>query len=249
MTLRAGQGGARNKIGRTRDDGASKPRLSKPGPHKPCLHRPCQAKPITSVGSLTAQYSFPLAIPAARILNIDLVAVLVAVMLPWSTSGVAIGMVLWLAALIPTVAWRALLQYAEAAGLSAADCFRSCWPLVGTLWSDAPWGARSYALSPTAKLLVLPLLFYHFERSTRGMWVFIAFLVSCVLLMAMSWLVMFDPGSLAQACRRRARNLRQELYRPEPGIRALRGSAGLSRHHVVAGEENLAGAAVDCRSR
>ena len=27
------------------------------------------------------------------------------------------------------------------------------------------------------KLLVLPFLFYHFERSTRGMWVFIAFLV------------------------------------------------------------------------
>ena len=39
------------------------------------------------------------------------------------------------------------------------------------------------------KLLVLPVLFYHFERSTRGMWVFVAFLVSCTLLMLMSWMV------------------------------------------------------------
>ena len=41
--------------------------------------------------------------------------------------------------------------------------------LVGTLWSDAPWGARFYAVGPTAKLLVLPVLFYHFERSARGL--------------------------------------------------------------------------------
>ena len=47
---------------------------------------------------------------------------------------------------------------------------------VGTLWSDAPWGARLYAIGPIAKLLVLPVLFYHFERSARGMWVLIAFL-------------------------------------------------------------------------
>src|SRR5947208_7785067 len=41
---------------------------------------------------------------------------------------------------------------------------------------------------------MLPLLFYHFERSTRGMWVFIGFLVSCTLLMAVSWVVVADPN-------------------------------------------------------
>src|SRR4029078_6920692 len=61
--------------------------------------------------------------------------------------------------------------------------------LVGTLWSDAPWSTRLYAVSPTVKLLVLPGLFYHFERSARGMWVFVAFLVSCTLMMLMSWIV------------------------------------------------------------
>jgi hypothetical protein len=65
---------------------------------------------------------------------------------------------------------------------------------VGTLWSDAPWGDRLYAISPTVKLLAMPFLFYHFERSSRGPWVFAAFLVSCVLMMAMSWAVVFEPG-------------------------------------------------------
>jgi O-antigen ligase len=39
---------------------------------------------------------------------------------------------------------------------------------VGTFWSDAPWVKRRYAINPTAKLLVRPALFYHFERSSRG---------------------------------------------------------------------------------
>jgi O-antigen ligase len=41
---------------------------------------------------------------------------------------------------------------------------------------------------------MLPFLFYHFERSPRGMWVFIAFLASCALLMVASWIVAFDPS-------------------------------------------------------
>jgi O-antigen ligase len=40
---------------------------------------------------------------------------------------------------------------------------------------------------------MLPVLLYHFERSERGLLVLIAFLVSCALLMAMSWIVAFDP--------------------------------------------------------
>ena len=109
--------------------------------------------------------------------------------------------------------------------------------VVGTLWSDAAWGVRLHAVSPTAKLLMLPVLFYHFERSERGIWVFIAFLVSCALLMVMSWIVAFDPepGAEAEGFDKLERGyLRQELYRPEPGICAVRGGAGLSGHHAAA---------------
>jgi O-antigen ligase len=65
---------------------------------------------------------------------------------------------------------------------------------VGTLWSNAPWGERLYAVGPAAKLLMLPVLLYHFQRSGRGLQVLTAFLVSCVVLMVMSWIVAFDQN-------------------------------------------------------
>jgi O-antigen ligase len=131
--------------------------------------------------------------PAARILNVDLLAVLVAALLPWSTSGVAIGVVLWLVALVPTLEVRPLFR-----SLRRPVCLLPIalviLAAVGTLWSEAPWAVRVYALSPVTKLLALPLLLYHFQRTTRGLWVFTAFLISCTLLMAVSWLVLIDPG-------------------------------------------------------
>jgi len=131
--------------------------------------------------------------PAARILNIDLLTVLIAILLPWSTSGVAIAGVLWIIALIPTIDMRAFLRSLMRPICALPIAFFAL-ALVGTLWSDASWGARLYAVSPTAKLLMLPLLLYHFERSPRGLWVFIAFLASCTLLMAVSWVVAFEPN-------------------------------------------------------
>ena len=65
--------------------------------------------------------------------------------------------------------------------------------VIGTLWADGLWSERLHGISPVAKLLVIPFLIYHFERSTRGMQVLTAFLVSCVLLQAMSWIVALDP--------------------------------------------------------
>jgi len=131
--------------------------------------------------------------PAARILNVDLLAVLIALLLPWSTSGVAIAAMLWIAALVPTLEMRPFLQSLRRP-VSFLPIALFALALAGTLWSDAAWGARLYAVSPTVKLLVLPLLLYHFQRTSRGHWVFIAFLASCTLLMAVSWMVAFDPG-------------------------------------------------------
>src|ERR1700710_1655452 len=76
--------------------------------------------------------------PAARIFNIDLLAVLIALLLPWSTSGVAIAVVLWIVALIPTIGWRALLR-SLARPVSALPIAIFVLALLGTLWSDASW--------------------------------------------------------------------------------------------------------------
>ena len=130
--------------------------------------------------------------PTAWATAADIFAVLTALALPWSTSLVAIFVLCWLGAAAWTLDYRVYFE-----SLKRPICFLPIALFVlaaaGTLWSDASWAARLYAVGPAAKLLVLPGLFYHFERSARGMWVFIAFLVSCTLLMAMSWIVAFDP--------------------------------------------------------
>jgi O-antigen ligase len=130
--------------------------------------------------------------PLAWAKTADIFAVLIALSLPWSTSLVGIFAVVWLVTVAPTLDIKVFLESLKRP-ICALPMALFALALVGTLWSDAPWSARLYAVSPTSKLLVLPVMLYHFQRSTRGMWVFAAFLVSCTLLMAMSWIVAFDP--------------------------------------------------------
>src|SRR5260370_34427807 len=74
--------------------------------------------------------------PAARILNIDLLTVLIAILLPWSTSGVAIAVVLWIFALIPTIEWRAFLR-SPARAISALALALFALARARRPWSDA----------------------------------------------------------------------------------------------------------------
>ncbi|MGY3104070.1 drug/metabolite transporter superfamily protein YnfA [Bradyrhizobium sp. LM6.9] len=130
--------------------------------------------------------------PAAWSETVDLFAILTAASLPWSTSLAAIFNVLMLLCMAPFLDIREFLQSLKRP-ICAAPIALVLLALVGTLWSDAAWGARFYAVNPTVKLLVLPVLLYHFARSPRGHRVFVAFLVSCALLSVMSWLVAFYP--------------------------------------------------------
>jgi len=130
--------------------------------------------------------------PAAWVRAADICFILVALALPWSTSLTAIFTVAAIVTMAPFCDAEAFLQSLKRP-ISLLPVALCALAVVGTLWSEAPWGARLYAIGPAAKLLMLPLLFYHFERSTRGVQVFKAFLVSCIVLMTMSWLVAYDP--------------------------------------------------------
>jgi O-antigen ligase len=131
--------------------------------------------------------------PAAWATTVDIFAILIALSLPWSTSLVAIFAAALLVSMAPFLDVKAFLQSLKRP-ICALPMALFALAVIGTLWSDAPWGTRLYAIGPAAKLLMLPVLFYHFERSARGVQVLTAFLVSCALLMAMSWIVAFDPG-------------------------------------------------------
>src|SRR6478752_6763678 len=74
----------------------------------------------------------------ALTLTVDVLAVLVAAALPWSTSAVGILMVLWFLALITTLDPPALLRSLTRPA-SALPLAIFVLAVVGTLWSDSPW--------------------------------------------------------------------------------------------------------------
>jgi O-antigen ligase len=136
--------------------------------------------------------------PAAWVTTTDIVAVLLAASLPWSTSLVGIFGVVFVIVIAPTIDVGDLVASLKRP-VCAAPIVLFLLALAGTLWSDARWGMRFYAVAPTAKLLLLPLLFHHFGRSQRALWVFAAFLASCIGVMAMSWLVVYFPDLTMKA--------------------------------------------------
>jgi O-antigen ligase len=130
--------------------------------------------------------------PEGRIRNVGRLAVPLAVLLPWSTTGVAITAVVWVLALLPTIEPRALLASLRRPASALPSAFVLL-VLLGMLWSHAPWDEQLHQLGQVAKFLVLPLLIYHFGRSPQGMTVFTAFLISCAVLSLVSCLVALDP--------------------------------------------------------
>ncbi len=130
--------------------------------------------------------------PEGRIRNVDRLAVPIAVLLPWSTTGVAIAAAVWVLALLPTIDRHALLASLRRPASALPFAFVVL-VLLGMLWSHAPWYEQLHQLGQVAKFLVLPLLIYHFARSPGGMMVFAAFLISCAALSLVSCLVALDP--------------------------------------------------------
>lgn len=132
------------------------------------------------------------AIWAARYRTPARFVALIALLLPWSTTGLTFALIPWL------IAFAFLDLRAFPRSLLRPICLLPIALVVlaalGTLWSDAPWPERIHALGPATKLLVLPLLIYQFERWPYGNWVFSAFLASCALLMLYSFAVAIDPG-------------------------------------------------------
>ncbi|HEY0909264.1 MAG TPA: O-antigen ligase family protein [Bradyrhizobium sp.] len=122
----------------------------------------------------------------------DLLVVMTAASLPWSTTAPAVFIGLWLVVVIPTIEWRELASELAQPTCALPLAFVAL-AVLGTLWSDGSWPERLHGIKPVAKLLLIPPLVYHFERSPRGRWVFTGFLASCTLLMILSWIVLVVP--------------------------------------------------------
>src|SRR6202790_1940027 len=91
----------------------------------------------------------------------DWLAVAVVLSLPWSTSVSVILIVLWLLAVLPTLAIKDIRRelLTGAGGLPVL-----LWLLaaIGMLWADVPWPERLDGLGGFHRLLVIPLLLVQF---------------------------------------------------------------------------------------
>src|SRR6476619_472243 len=119
----------------------------------------------------------------------DIVAVAVAVSLPWSTSATAILVGLWFFTLVPVLRWDELRReiLTPAGGLPALLVLLG---LAGMLWTDVTLLERWKGLDSFLKLLAIPLLLVQFRRSGNSEWVFMGYLVSCVALLAATAIAM-----------------------------------------------------------
>jgi|SRR5262245_6563285 len=122
----------------------------------------------------------------------DGLVVAVAVTLPWSTSATAILAVLSVLVLLCTLRWPELRReiMSPAGGLPVLLVVLG---IVGMLWADVPLLDRWKGLDSFLKLLAIPLLLAQFRRSERGEWVFIGYLLSCLVLLLVTIIVMATP--------------------------------------------------------
>jgi O-antigen ligase len=123
----------------------------------------------------------------------DLLAIGVAVSLPWSTTATGILIALWILAVFLTLTiasiWREIKT--PAGGLPVLLWLFGA---VGMLWADVSWSERFGGLDGFHRLLIIPLLFAQFRRSDKGELVLYGYLVSAVCLLVTSWAFALIPA-------------------------------------------------------
>lgn len=137
--------------------------------------------------------SLPRLIDPVKLMRLaDGLAVATAISLPWSTSATTILMVLWLLALIPTLSWADVRKelLTPAGGLPVLLVALG---VIGMLWADVSLHERWKGLDSFLKLLVIPLLFVHYRRADNAEWVFGGFVLSCTVLLVVSYVLAFWP--------------------------------------------------------
>ncbi len=65
---------------------------------------------------------------------------------------------------------------------------------IGMAWADVTWAERIAGLEGFHKLLAIPFFLVHFRRSEKAAWVLAAFLLSCTVLLAISYFLALWPG-------------------------------------------------------
>ena len=123
----------------------------------------------------------------------DWFVVVIAIVLPWSTSATAICIVAWLLALLPTLNFASIRREVESAA-GGLPVLLWCLGVVGMLWADVSWTERLHGLGSFHRLLAIPLLLTQFRRSNHAIPVVYGFLASSALVVIATYVLTLTPG-------------------------------------------------------
>jgi O-antigen ligase len=119
--------------------------------------------------------------------------VVIAIVLPWSTSATAICIVAWLLVLLPTLDLASIRREVESAA-GGLPVLLWCLGVVGMLWADVSWTERLHGLGSFHRLLAIPLLLAQFRRSNHVIPVVYGFLASSALAVIATYVLTLTPG-------------------------------------------------------
>ena len=126
----------------------------------------------------------------------DWLAIAVIVSLPWSTSATLALIVLWLIAVLPALDVASIRRELSTA---AGGLPVLLWVLaaIGMLWADVSFTDRIDGLGGFHRLLAIPVLLAQFRRSDYGRRACSAFLISAIVMLALSWILALMPKAAA----------------------------------------------------
>jgi O-antigen ligase len=124
---------------------------------------------------------------------VDVLVVCFGIALPWSTTAASALSIMLVIAIPPTLNARTVLAGLRQLSLLLPLLFVGL-AALGTLWAwEVDWLERLHAVSKMTKLLLIPLLFFHFQSSPRYTWAFFGIALSSLFLLFLSFIVSVFP--------------------------------------------------------
>lgn len=124
----------------------------------------------------------------------DILAIITVASLPWSTTVASVFSALWAISVCPSIRIKRFIDLTSRSRSTFAIALFAI-ALMGTLWAtDVSWTARLRGVNPAVKFLVMPILLYHFQTTSRSTWILSAFLASCTVLLILSWVTVIVPN-------------------------------------------------------
>src|SRR5262245_37197276 len=129
----------------------------------------------------------------ARLVPIaDGLAIAVIASLPWSNTAASFLIFLWLFATLPSL-HPAEIQHELATFAGGMPLALFVFGFVGMAWANTPWPERLGGMDAFFKLATIPLLIAQFRRSERGQLAMMSYLISCAVLLVISFALMIWP--------------------------------------------------------